>query len=77
MKFFNGTVKGAAHVAEVCGHIEIKMRVETHPGLDAIEEADRRRMHELGIPPQYLSPAPALRSRTPEAHSAAVSLPAA
>jgi radical SAM superfamily enzyme YgiQ (UPF0313 family) len=31
-------------------------------GLDPIEEADRRKMEELGIPPQYLSPTPQLQS---------------
>jgi radical SAM superfamily enzyme YgiQ (UPF0313 family) len=45
-------------------------------GLDAIEETDRRLMHELGIPPQYLSPAPSLQLRTAETHRAAVTLSA-
>lgn len=46
-------------------------------GLDAIEEADRRLMQQLGIVPQYLSPAPALQLKTAEEHMGAVTLSAA
>ena len=33
-------------------------------GLDLIEEADRQQMKELNLPPQYLSPSPALQLKT-------------
>jgi radical SAM superfamily enzyme YgiQ (UPF0313 family) len=35
-------------------------------GLDPIEEADRLKMDELGIQPQYLSPAPAMQLKIPD-----------
>jgi hypothetical protein len=38
-------------------------------GLDEIEEYDRQKMEELGIPPQYLRPTPSLRLKTIDSHS--------
>lgn len=47
-------------------------------GLDPIEAEDRRLMHQLHIPPQYLSPAPSLHLTSADAHDlAAVPLTAA